>query len=62
MTGCFVSWICGIITQEYTEFTDKMVFALCGIYGFAGITLFNLIIDVIRLRLMKGEGEGKGKG
>jgi hypothetical protein len=39
-----------------------MVFALCGIYGFAGITLFNLIIDVIRLRLMKGEGEGKGKG
>jgi hypothetical protein len=50
-TGGFVALIAGILTVEYFNYSYKLTFALCGIYGFAGVAVFNFVIDAIHTRV-----------
>ena len=58
LTGGFVSFITGILMKEYFGLSDTIIFAMCGIFGYGGITIFNFIIDAVKEKLMaKSQGE-----
>ena len=57
ITGGFVAVVAGTLTQEFTQISEQAIFALCGVYGFAGISVFDFIIKAIKQKIISNNNE-----
>jgi len=60
ISGGFVALVAGTLTQEFfANISEGAIFALCGVYGFAGISVFDFIIKAIKQKIVNNDNDSE---